>query len=399
VSLGAELDSSDESVLGMVLGSSLGIELEMILGVTEGIVLGFSASVGLGEALALPSDNPSVGTSDIVTVLVEEGDNVGAPVGEPVGDTVAGKSMGDNVGSSVGESVGDAVVDESVVDTDVGDSLGEIIVSTIVGESVGESVGDEVAGESVENSVGDTVVGDLVKHSVGDDVVGESVVGAEVREAIGLLVLHSSLHTRGQKNCALFPVTGSTLTHRLLGFLVTQLSQSFSSSLSKRNVPLFSQSPWASVGENVGAKVADEVLHSSLHTRGQKICTFSPVTGSTLSHRLLGFLVTQLPQSFPSSLSKRNVPLFSQSPRASVGENVGVKVGDEVLHSSLHTRGQKICTFSPVTGSTLSHRLLGFLVTQLPQSFPSSLSKRNVSLFSQSSRESVGAEVGSFVGF
>ena len=78
------------------------------------------------------------------------------------------------------------------------------------------------------------------------------VVGADVGDALGDLVLHLVLHIFGQKNLTSFPVTGSILMHRLAGFFETHVSQFLSTSLLKRNVLLSSHFPRVSVGEVVG---------------------------------------------------------------------------------------------------------------------------------------------------
>ena len=165
------------------------------------------------------------------------------------------------------------------------------------------------------------------------------VVGADVGDALGDLVLHLVLHIFGQKNLTSFPVTGSILMHRLAGFFETHVSQFLSTSLLKRNVLLSSHSPRSLVvGADVGDALGDLVLHLVLQIFGQKYLTFFPVAGSILMHRLAGFFETHVSHCLSTSLLKRNVLLSSHFPRVSVGEVVGNAdaVGDGVVAVGLN---------------------------------------------------------------
>jgi hypothetical protein len=88
------------------------------------------------------------------------------------------------------------------------------------------------------------------RSSVGEDV-GDAE-GDAVGDTLGDLDLHFVLQIVGQKNFAIFPVTGSIFLHRLIGFVEIHLAQSLSCSLLKRKVSLFSHSSRSLVGEDVG---------------------------------------------------------------------------------------------------------------------------------------------------
>jgi hypothetical protein len=93
----------------------------------------------------------------------------------------------------------------------------------------------------------------------------------DVGDSVGDLDWHVVLQIFGQKYLTFFPVAGSLLLHRLVGFSETHVSQFLSWSLLKRNVLLSSHSPRSSVGEVVGNAVATSMNNSDGDSDGSDV--------------------------------------------------------------------------------------------------------------------------------
>ena len=93
-----------------------------------------------------------------------------------------------------------------------------------------------------------------------------------------------------------------------------------------------------------------------MHVAGQKNLTFLsfflPEPGCSFLHLLFGFAATNESHVRCALPSNRNESKFSQSPRVTVGEDVGE---DVFLHFFLHADGQKNFTFLPVPGCFFLH--------------------------------------------
>ena len=150
------------------------------------------------------------------------------------------------------------------------------------------------------------------------------------------------------------------------------------------------------VGKEVGVAVGESVcLHLFLHVAGQKnLSFFSLVPGWTFLHLLFGFSATYESHVWVALPLNRNESKFSQSPRVTVGEDVGESVS---LHFLLQVDGQKNFNFLSVPGCSFLHLFRGCFATY-ESHVSSGLSLNwNEFEFSQALRLTVGEDVGESV--